>query len=470
MQLRQEVLSDLDRIVGIISSHKADYEKVSAATGVPWYVIAAIHNLEASLNFTKHLHNGNPLTARTYEVPPGRPKTGSPPFAWPESAADALLEKVNGTWKSVPGWSIPALLWKTEMYNGAGYRTGKGKATMPPCRSPYLWGGTNHYQSGKYIADNKWSSSAVSQQRGIAAIIRRLIDKGVVNDAQLAAGGPAGVISPSYALGCADPGVAGQASIASGLNPTSNVSALEYALGLHIRDRMRSHELRVVLDVGAFPEILNLEAQKTFALEEVGKDLDSTDWVVDEMTVTFGETVEAYLVGTKPDPNAPTAQVFLHSQDGTVAPAPGTAQVAANAPVPATGDINERVYKAALAARGESSLRSGLGRPACAWCINNLVLPKAGIAIVGKANPNYVPTMVAEMQAGRATEIIPNSKALPGDIVTMGAEEHVGICTGPNKALSHGSTPKTFSWETTFEGYSRSYSGNRPCRVWRLKS
>jgi lysozyme family protein len=120
MQLRQEVLSDLDRIVGIISSHKADYEKVSAATGVPWYAIAAIHNLEASLNFTKHLHNGNPLTARTFLVPPGRPKTGNPPFAWAESAADALLEKVNGTWKTVPGWSIPALLWKTEMYNGAG--------------------------------------------------------------------------------------------------------------------------------------------------------------------------------------------------------------------------------------------------------------------------------------------------------------------------------------------------------------
>ena len=121
MQLRQEVLSDLDRIVGIISSHKSDYEKVQAATGVPWYVIAGIHNLEGSLNFTTHLHNGDPLSARTHQVPPGRPKSGSPPFPWSVSAIDALTDQLKGSWKSVPGWSIPAMLWKCEMYNGEGY-------------------------------------------------------------------------------------------------------------------------------------------------------------------------------------------------------------------------------------------------------------------------------------------------------------------------------------------------------------
>lgn len=119
MQLNQSAISDLDRIVGIISSHKANYQNVSAGTGTPWYVIAAIHNLEASLNFTKHLHNGDPLTGRTFHVPAGRPKVGNPPYDWASSAIDALSEKVNGTWKSVSGWSIPAMLWKCEMYNGA---------------------------------------------------------------------------------------------------------------------------------------------------------------------------------------------------------------------------------------------------------------------------------------------------------------------------------------------------------------
>ncbi len=120
MQLRQEVISDLDRIVGIISSHKADYEKASTGTGTPWYVIAAIHNLEGSLNFSTHLHNGDPLTARTVQVPPGRPKSGNPPFDWATSAMDALTDQSQGSWKSVPGWSIPAMLWKLEMYNGEG--------------------------------------------------------------------------------------------------------------------------------------------------------------------------------------------------------------------------------------------------------------------------------------------------------------------------------------------------------------
>jgi len=39
-------------------------------------------------SFKLHLHNGDPLTARTVNVPKGRPKTGQPPFAWGISAKD----------------------------------------------------------------------------------------------------------------------------------------------------------------------------------------------------------------------------------------------------------------------------------------------------------------------------------------------------------------------------------------------
>src|SRR5215510_14384325 len=66
------------------------YDQVEAATKVPWFVVAIIHNLEASLRFDRHLHNGDPLTARTVHVPPGRPPDGAPPFTWQASAIDAL--------------------------------------------------------------------------------------------------------------------------------------------------------------------------------------------------------------------------------------------------------------------------------------------------------------------------------------------------------------------------------------------
>ena len=45
-----------------------------------WFVIAAIHGLEASFNFRAHFHNGDfPLTARTRQVPAGRPAVWLPP-------------------------------------------------------------------------------------------------------------------------------------------------------------------------------------------------------------------------------------------------------------------------------------------------------------------------------------------------------------------------------------------------------
>jgi lysozyme family protein len=57
---------------------------------VPWELIAALHEREAGGSFKGHLHNGDPLTGRTYHVPAGRPAKGSPPFTWEASAIDAL--------------------------------------------------------------------------------------------------------------------------------------------------------------------------------------------------------------------------------------------------------------------------------------------------------------------------------------------------------------------------------------------
>ncbi len=63
----------IDNLTDTILSYRSRYESVADTLGIPWYFIAAIHNMESSQNFSKHLHNGDPLNARTRHVPAGRP-------------------------------------------------------------------------------------------------------------------------------------------------------------------------------------------------------------------------------------------------------------------------------------------------------------------------------------------------------------------------------------------------------------
>ena len=65
-----------------------------------------------------HLHNGDPLQARTVHVPSGRPVVGSPPFTWRQSALDALTLK---GFHEVGDWSVPHMLYLLEKYNGTAY-------------------------------------------------------------------------------------------------------------------------------------------------------------------------------------------------------------------------------------------------------------------------------------------------------------------------------------------------------------
>lgn len=169
-QIRPGHWDTVDRLADRLYSHKGRYEAVASELGVPWYVVGAIHNMESSQNFSAHLHNGDLLTAKTVHVPKGRPIKGSAPFTWAESAADALrMHRLH----LVTDWSLPRVLYEIERYNGWGYRR-----HHPHVLSPYLWSFTNHYRSGKYVADGRWSESAKSRQCGAAALLRRLEEKG----------------------------------------------------------------------------------------------------------------------------------------------------------------------------------------------------------------------------------------------------------------------------------------------------
>lgn len=155
-----------DQIVARIVTNRARYEVVERDTSVPWFVVAVIHALEAGLLFTKHLHNGDPLTARTKLVPAGHPKTGNPPFTWEFSAADAL--RLKGLDKN-RDWSAEKIAFLLEAYNGWGYRQ-----YHPDTKSPYLWSFSNQYRAGKYIADGKWDPTAVSEQCGAMVLLKRM--------------------------------------------------------------------------------------------------------------------------------------------------------------------------------------------------------------------------------------------------------------------------------------------------------
>ena len=177
MEVRASKAADIDATARKILGKKTRYAAVQDATNVPWFVVGIIHAMESGCNFATHLHNGDPLTKRTVQIPAGRPK--APPadgkvYSWKESACDALLMK--GLDK-IGDWPVERMCYELERYNGFGYRNFHADVL-----SPYLWSGSNHYSRGKYVADGKWSATAVSGQSGAIAILKRLseLDASVV--------------------------------------------------------------------------------------------------------------------------------------------------------------------------------------------------------------------------------------------------------------------------------------------------
>jgi lysozyme family protein len=185
MQINSNRVAEIDSIVKKINAGKARYQAVETITGVPWFFIGVLHYMEASCDFTKHLHNGDPLTARTVQVPAGRPKTGAAPFTWQTSAIDALTYK---GYNKVTEWTVPNIIFLFEKFNGMGYHS-KG------INSPYLWSFSNQYSKGKYVKDGVYDANAVSKQAGAAVILKRVMEKNNLLTAVVATGGAVTAIS-----------------------------------------------------------------------------------------------------------------------------------------------------------------------------------------------------------------------------------------------------------------------------------
>lgn len=170
--IRPSFITRIEAQARRIVAFKPTYDAIVAGTKIPWYFIAIIHYRESTNNFNRHLHNGDPLTAKTVLFPANRPSF--PPangkrYTFEESAKDLIQLK---GYDDIPVWSMPRLLFEFERNNGFGYRRLK-----VPIHSPYLWSGTMYYKRGKFVADGRYSATAIDKQLGCAVLLKYLTDK-----------------------------------------------------------------------------------------------------------------------------------------------------------------------------------------------------------------------------------------------------------------------------------------------------
>jgi lysozyme family protein len=142
---------------------KDRYLKIEKATGVPWWMVAVIHERESSQNWSRSLAQGDPWNRVSVHVPGGR----GPFRSWEEAAIDALatLKRLH----KITDWRLEKVLYQLERYNGWGYH-------WRDLASPYLWGGTTIQQRGKFVADGKFSPTRMDGQLGCAGMIYAMMD------------------------------------------------------------------------------------------------------------------------------------------------------------------------------------------------------------------------------------------------------------------------------------------------------
>jgi lysozyme family protein len=140
---------------------KPRYLPIEEKTGVPWYVIAVLHERESGANFSRQLAQGDPLDRQSIH----RPISG--PFNTFEESAVWALD--HDHFNKVIDWRLEKILYFCEAWNGWGYWM-----YHYPTPSPYVWGATNIQEVGKYIADGVWSSTEWDTQLGCAALLYQM--------------------------------------------------------------------------------------------------------------------------------------------------------------------------------------------------------------------------------------------------------------------------------------------------------
>lgn len=150
---------DFSGVAKRLVAAKDRYQAITRMTGVPWFVIAVIHQREASQSWSKSLAQGDPWDRVSTHVPKGR----GPFDSWEVAAVDALTNCPPYAARN-KDWSSGGTLTLLEKYNGLGYFN-RG---LP---SPYIWSGTDQYVKGKYVADGVFDPNVIDVQLGCAGLI-----------------------------------------------------------------------------------------------------------------------------------------------------------------------------------------------------------------------------------------------------------------------------------------------------------
>ena len=405
----------------MVSLRPQYYDAIAAQTTVPWWFTGILHYRESSFA-EAHLHNGDPLTGRTYHEPAGRPLSAPANgvrYTFIESAVDALRLK---TFDAAQDQSIAAWLWRFELWNGFGY-------AMRGINSEYLWNGTNQFGSGnnrgKFVADGTFDPNAQSEQVGAAALLWYLYYKGMLDS---------GLQNNT--------GTTNQVSSNTPVTVTSNT--LVFTNGLMEQGQGVMQLLDACKEYQKLPHqdaaIAWLQQQQSLS-------------VLTEFVQRWGDTSTSVVLPPPPvqPPVPPPVPVPV------VVETPST-------PTP-SASLNEAIVEAALSLRGMSSAQGpDGGRNACAWSLNR-VLQKAGIKPLGE-NPNLVSSLVEDLEGGRGKRV-DRTEAKAGDLVVAPRYAHigVGIEEGCRRVLSNSSSKACFKWEsgTDFDGY---YGG--PSTIYRL--
>ena len=309
---------------------------------------------------------------------------------------------------------------------------------------------------------NGWAKFSKAIERAKAVLTKPL-------DAQAIANAAPGV---KYGLGCVDCSGAGSRTISMGINPQTQMTALTYALGLHARDRARSHEARFTLNVATQPDVLRLEPQTSFEIQGMGVDLDGT-WVVQDVILRamHPNGPQLYVHAFRPDPNAPPVQIFPHN---AADPQAGQVVQFASSAVPA-GDIPSKIYQAGISNKGKSSAAGpNGGNKACAWSLGKFCILPAGLEKLGSGpyGSNAVAGVLAALKAGRGQKV-PKDQVVPGDIwADWRGNQHIGIfvAAGGTRVLSNSSSRAKFQWEGSIESVSRYYGGKIGDNFYRVTS
>lgn len=154
------VQAQAERLYG----YKDRYTVSEANTGVPWWMLAAMHYRQLDCDFTRTILNGDRIDQATEHFPAGV----GPWSDWESSANFALIFDGLDT-IGEGAWTIERVLYQLEAYDEWGYwRRG--------FVSPFLFAFTDQYTRGRIVTSGEFFAATVDAQIGCAPLIARLAE------------------------------------------------------------------------------------------------------------------------------------------------------------------------------------------------------------------------------------------------------------------------------------------------------